>query len=154
MIGLPSTVVFLLVFHQYCEYASHEVTRMWANAQRDGRPAEYRCSLCSTSQCGLSANFRCKSETCCMRLAENTGRKKSPKSPSWHHHTTLSGYIFATKARIDNRKKNLLSSNMFSTCPHNMVNFGPIAAAIGLPVWGTRPNLNGFRVLAVLLHGI
>jgi len=41
-----------------------------------------------------------------MRLAENTGRKKSSKkSPSAHHRTTLSGYIFATKARIDNRKK-------------------------------------------------
>jgi len=42
------------------------------------------------------------SETCCKRIAENTGRKKSP---SGHHRTTLSGYIFATKARIDNRKK-------------------------------------------------
>ena len=31
--------------------------------------------------------------------------KKSQKSPSGHHRTTLLGYIFATKARIDNRKK-------------------------------------------------
>jgi len=31
--------------------------------------------------------------------------KKSPKSPSGHHRTSLSGYIFATKARIDNLKK-------------------------------------------------
>jgi len=38
----------------------------------------------------------------CTLLAENTGRKKSP---FWHHRTTLSGYIFATKACIDNRKK-------------------------------------------------
>jgi len=30
--------------------------------------------------------------------------KKSPKSPSGHHRTNVSGYIFATKARIDNRK--------------------------------------------------
>jgi len=43
------------------------------------------------------------------------------------HRTTLSGYIFATKAHINNRKKNLLSSNISSTCPHNMVNFGPLA---------------------------
>ena len=27
------------------------------------------------------------------------------KSPSGHHHTALSGYIFAIKAHIDNRKK-------------------------------------------------
>ena len=31
--------------------------------------------------------------------------KIAKKSPSGHHRTTLSGYIFATKARIDNRKK-------------------------------------------------
>ena len=57
--------------------------------------------------------------------------KRRQKSPSMHHRTTLSGYIFATKARVDNRKKNLLSSNMSSTCPHNMVNFGLLAADIG-----------------------
>jgi len=80
--------------------------------------------------------------------------KSRQKSPSGHHRINLSRYIFATKARIDNRKKNLLSSNMSSTRPHNMVNFGPLAAEIGLPVWGTPPNLNGFRVLAALLQGI
>ena len=37
--------------------------------------------------------------------------------PSGHHRATLSGYVFATEARIDNRKKNLLSSNISSTCP-------------------------------------
>jgi len=65
----------------------------------------------------------------------------------------LTGYIFATKARIDNRKKNLLSSNISSTCPHNMVNFGLLATEIVSLVWGTPANFNGFRVLAALLHG-
>jgi len=88
-----------------------------------------------------------------MRLAANTGRKKIVKNlPSAHHRTTLSGYIFATKARIDNRKKNLLSSNI-STCPHNMVNFDSLTSEIGPVVWGTPANFNGFRVLAALLHG-
>jgi len=49
--------------------------------------------------------------------------------------------------------KNLLSSNMSSRCPHNMVNFGPLATEIGLPVWGTPANFNGFRLLVALLHG-
>jgi len=31
-------------------------------------------------------------------------QKIAKKSPSAHHRATLSGYIFATKARIDNRK--------------------------------------------------
>ena len=30
--------------------------------------------------CALSANLECRYETCCARLAENTARKKSPKS--------------------------------------------------------------------------
>ena len=30
---------------------------------------------------GLSANFRCRSETWCTRLAANTGRKKVAKNP-------------------------------------------------------------------------
>jgi len=33
---------------------------------------------------------------------ENTGHKKSP---SGHHSTNLSGYIFATKACTNNQKK-------------------------------------------------
>jgi len=54
-----------------------------------------------------------------------------------HHCTTLSGYIFTTKACIDNQKKNLLKSNISSTYPHNIVNFGPLTAEIGWQVWGT-----------------
>jgi len=80
-------------------------------------------------------------------------QKTRQKSPSWHHRTTLSGYIFATTARIDNRKKNLLRSNISSRRPNNMVNFGLLAAEIVSLVWGTPGNFNAFRVLAVLLHG-
>jgi len=43
---------------------------------------------------------------------------------------------------------------MSFTCSDNMVNFGQLAAKIGLPVSGTPANFNGFRVLAALLHGI
>ena len=39
-------------------------------------------------------------------------------------------------------------------CPPHILNLGPLAAEIGLPVWGTPAYLNGFHVLAVLLHGI
>jgi len=80
-------------------------------------------------------------------------QKIAKKSPSGHHPTALSGYIFATKACIDNRK-NLLSSCISSTCPHNTVNFVPLAAEICWRVWGTPANFNGFRVLAALLDGI
>jgi len=98
-------------------------------------------------------NVGCRSETCCMRLAENTGCKNLPFR---HHRTTLSGYIFTTKARIDNRK-NLLNSNIFPACPHNMANFGPLAAEIGRLIWGTPKNLMGshlgFVTAAISLSG-
>ena len=54
--------------------------------------------------CGLSAHLECRPEICCTRLAANGGRKIAQKSPSAHHHTNLSGYIFA-KSCINNRKK-------------------------------------------------
>jgi len=88
------------------------------------------------------------SETCCTRLAENTGRKNDVKT-----RTTLSA-ISSQLRHVSTIGKNLLSSNISSTCPHNMVNFGPLAAVICWRVWGTPTNFNGFCVLASLLHGI
>jgi len=44
-------------------------------------------------------------------------------------------------------------SNISSTYPHNMVNFGPLPAETVSLVWGTLANFNGFRALAALLHG-
>jgi len=43
---------------------------------------------------------------------------------------------------------------MSSTCPHSMLNIGPLEAEIDPVAWGTPANFNGIRVLAVLLHGI
>ena len=65
--------------------------------------------------------------------------------------TTLSSYIFSTKACIDNRKK-VSNSNISSTCPYNMANYGPLTAEIDWRVWSTPENFNGFRVLASLLQ--
>ena len=72
------------------------------------------------------------------------------KSPSGHHRTTLSGCVFANKAFIDNQK--MLNSNISSTRPENMANFGPLMAEIGSGLWGTPAIFNGFRVLASLLQ--
>jgi len=66
------------------------------------------------------------SEMCHTWLAENTGRKKMP---FWHHHTTLSGCIFAVEACIDNQKKKLVTS---STCPRP-TNGGDLLASVGHP---------------------
>jgi len=49
---------------------------------------------------------------CCKLLAGNTGREKSP---SRHDRTTLSGCVFATKARIDDQKKKLCQQQLAAT---------------------------------------
>ena len=63
---------------------------MWADAQRDGHPAEYRWSplfnvavwLTTTTRMlgSNAAKTRNPSEICCTRLAENTGRKNDAKN--------------------------------------------------------------------------
>jgi len=102
----------------------------------------------TSTRCGRSANLERRSEICCTRLAEKYRTQKFAKhSPSSHHRTTLSNYIFAAKACIDNRK-NLLNSYISSTCPHN----DELRLTDGwdqLAILGPPPaNFNGFRVLA------
>jgi len=81
-------------------------------------------------------------------------KKIAKNCPSGHHRATLSGYIFATEARIDNRKKKLVKQQyLLHMSPHNMVNFGPLTVEIDWRVWGTSSYFNRYRVLAALLHG-
>jgi len=94
-----------------------------------------------------------------MRLAENTGRKKSPKIRHLRTIVQLCRAIslqliykvLMYKVRNDNRK--IAKQQYLPTYPYNMVNFGLLAADIGSLVWGTPANFNGFRILAALLHG-
>jgi len=47
--------------------------------------------------CGLSANLECRSEICCMRLAENTGCKISPKIC---HLGTIAHFCWAVSSQL------------------------------------------------------
>jgi len=109
-----------------------------------------RLDVCHTSTHGVALVQICNA--CLKCAARGLLKYRTHKTPSRHHRTTLSGHIFATKARIDNGK-NLLNINISTTCPHNMVNFGPITAENCWRVWGTPATFNGFRALAALLHG-
>jgi len=88
-----------------------------------------------------------------MRLAGNTGRNKVTKNSHLGTIAQLRRAVSSQLKHISTIGKKLLSSNTSSTCPHNMVNFGQLAAEIVSLVWGTPANFNGFRVLAALLHG-
>jgi len=80
-------------------------------------------------------------------------QKKSPKIAIWAPSHNFVALYLRNYGTYRQSEKNLISSNISSACPHNMVNFGPLAAEIVSLVWGTPANFNGFRVLAALLHG-
>ena len=81
-------------------------------------------------------------------MLKSRTQKIAKNSPTAHNRTTLSGYIFAIKAHIDNWK-NFLSINISPICPDNMVNFGPLAAEIRSLVWGTPAISTGSRLGSV-----
>ena len=80
---------------------------------------------------------------CCTRLAEKYRKQKGrQKSTSGHHRTTLSG-ISSQLRHVSTVGKKLLRSNMSSRCPHNKVNFGPLAAEIvSLPQFGAPHQIS------------
>ena len=91
-----------------------------------------------------------------MRLAENAGPKKVAKNRHLGTIAQLCHFVWLylrKQGTYRQSEKNLLSSNVSSTCPNNMVNIGPLTAEIGPLVWGTPANFNGFRVLEALMHG-
>jgi len=76
----------------------------------------------STQWCGPSANLERRSETCCARLAENAGPKKSPKIGHLGTIAQLCRAISSQLRHVSTIGKNLLNSNISVTCSHNMVN--------------------------------
>jgi len=90
---------------------------------------------------------------CCTRLAENAGPKKVAKNRHLGTIAQLCRAIALQPRHASTIRKSLLSSNMSSRYPHNMVNIAPLTAEICWRVWGIPANFNGFRVLAALLHG-
>jgi len=75
------------------------------------------------------------------------------KSPSGHHRTTLSGYIFAIKARIGNRKKKLVKQQYLSHMPSQHGELRLTSRRDRSGNLGHPANFNGFRGLVALLHG-
>jgi len=69
--------------------------------------SRHRLDVCHTSTHGVALvpiyDAGLKSAACGSLKTQDARSRQ--KSPSGHHRTTLSGYIFATKAHIDNQKK-------------------------------------------------
>ena len=73
-----------------------------------------------------------------MQLAGNAECRKSPKSRHLRTIVQLCQAVSLQLRHVSTIGKKLLSSNVSPTCPHNMVNFGPLAAEIVSLVWGTQ----------------
>jgi len=95
--------------------------------------------------------IECRSEMCCTRLAGNTGRKNDVKNRHLRTIAQLGRAITSQLRHVSTIRKKLVKQQYLPTCPHNMVNVGPLAAEIVSLVWGTLANFNWFRVLAALL---
>ena len=77
-------------------------------------------------------------------------QKFAKNSPSAHHHTTLSGYIFATKACIEKQKKHIKQQYLL----HMSSQYGELLSSNGwgrLASLGTLANFNGFHVFVTAL---
>jgi len=73
------------------------------------------------------------SETCCPRLAENTGWKKVAKNPHLGTIAQLSRAISSQLRHVSTIGKKLIKQQICPPhvpTPHNMVNFRPIVAEI------------------------
>jgi len=93
------------------------------------------------------------SETCCTRLAENTGRKKVAKN---RHLGTIAQLCWAISSQLRHVStigKKLVKQQYVLQMSPQYSELRPTSAEISLPVWGTPANFNGFRDLAALLHG-
>ena len=88
-------VLYHIVSHRTLVKASL-IVRLMDKIKRlvDGCMVTQKCKLLLVSKHVIT---KC---TYAVKLTENTGRKITKNSQSGHHHTTLSGYIFATKAHI------------------------------------------------------
>jgi len=142
-----------------CNRADHYIFILFLSSSfffsSPNQRSEIGCLPYLHTWCGLSANLECRSEMCCKRLTENTGRKKVAKNRHLGTIAQLCRAISSQLRHVSTIGKNLLSINMSFTCPHNMVNFGPLTAEIGSIIWGTPApaNFNWFHVVAALLHG-
>jgi len=100
---------------------------------------------------------------CSTRLGEIQDAKRTQKIGHLRTIAQLCRAISSQLRHASTIRKTLLNSNISSTCPHNMVNFGPLTAENGwrfgagilfIHVRGHLPPNGILRspVLAVLLH--
>jgi len=75
-------VVGIVIMVALCNRADHYIFAVWFLSSFFSSPnlSGRGCLPYFHTWCGLSANLKCRSETCCTRLAGDAGRKKVTKN--------------------------------------------------------------------------
>jgi len=107
-------ILFMAALHSRC---GHYIFVLWFLLSSSFFPSPIlsHCRLDVYHCCGLSSNLGCRSETCCTRLAENTGCKKSPRI---RHLCTIAQLCWAISSQLKHIStigKNLVNSNISPT---------------------------------------
>ena len=100
----------------------------------------------------LRANLRCRSETCCTRLAENTEPKKSPKNRHLRTIAQICRAVCSQLWHVSIIGKKVVKQQYLLHVSSQHGERLPTKAETGLPVWGTQAHFNEFRALAASLH--
>ena len=91
---------------------------------------------------GLSANFGCRSETCCTWLIENTGCKKLPKIRHLCTITQLCRAISSQLRHVSTIGKKLLNRNI---SPHMFSQYGELRPTSGQDLFVSLGYLSEFQ---------
>ena len=92
--------------------------------------------------CGLSANLQCRSETCCTRLAKNTGRKKSPKIRHLDTITQLCPAMSSQLRNVSRMGKKLVKQQKL---PHMSSQYGELRPTNGLDLLSSLGHPSKFQ---------
>jgi len=86
--------------------------------------------------CGLSANLGCRFETCCIQLAENTGRKNRQKFSIWAQIVQLCRAISSQQRHVSTIGKLVKQQYLLQMSPQ-CDKLRPTSGWYGPVVWGT-----------------
>jgi len=113
-----------------CSFFSSFYLSFFSSPNLSGRRLDVYHTLTHGVAPAPSANLECRSEMCCTRLAANAGPKKVAKNRHLGTIAQLCRAISLQLTHVSTMAKKLVKRNISSTCPHKMVNFGPLAAEI------------------------
>ena len=109
------------------------------------QPSQIGCLPYFHTWCGASPNLGCRSETCCMQLARDAGRKKSPKIRYLRTITQICRAISSQLRHVLTIEKKLVKQQYLLHMSSQYAELRPtITAEIHWRVWAPQLISTGF----------